>query len=80
MSIFDIVIIILVIAPVIYLFIRLRMKRSGTTADLFITSYGATDAFFHNEQKKAIETIADTNAKKKLEEQASGEDKNKKTD
>ena len=77
MSIFDIIIIILFIAPFIYLLIRLRIKRSGSTADLFITSYGATDAFFHNEQKKAIETIADANAKKKLEEQSSGEDKDK---
>ncbi|MCK4829658.1 hypothetical protein KA005_78770, partial [bacterium] len=35
------------------------IKRGGRIADLFITSYGATDAFFHNEQKNAIDTIAD---------------------
>ena len=77
MGFWDIVIIIAVLAPVIYLFIRLRIKRSGTTADLFITSYGATDAFFHNEQKQAIETIADTNAHKKMEDQSLGDDKDK---
>ena len=77
MTILDIFIIILVLAPFIYLFIRLRIKRSGTMTDLFITSYGATDAFFHNDQKKAIETIADTNAHKKMEEQSSGNDENK---
>jgi len=77
MEILDIFIIILVIIPIVYLFIRLRIKRSGTTADLFIRSYGATDSFFHNEQKNAIETIADTNAHKKMEEQSSGDDKDK---
>ena len=77
MGFWDIVIIVAVLAPIIYLFIRLRIKRSGTTADLFVTSYGATDAFFHNEQKQAIETIADTNAHKKMEEQSAGDDKDK---
>ena len=77
MDFLDIIIIIAVLAPFIYLFIRLRIKRSGTTADLFVTSYGATDAFFHNEQKHAIETIADTNAHKKMEEQSAGDDKDK---
>ena len=77
MEFLDILILILVIAPIVYLFIKLRIKRSGTTADLFITSYGATDAFFQNEQKNAIETIADTNAHKKMEEQSSGADKDK---
>ena len=77
MNLLDYVIILLVVAPIIYLFIKLRIKRSGTTADLFISSYGATDAFFHHEQKKAIETIADANAHKKMEEQSSEDDKDK---
>jgi hypothetical protein len=77
MKFWDVVIIVLVLFPFIYLFIRLRIKRSGTTAGLFITSYGATDAFFHHEQKQAIETIANTNAHKKMEEQSSADDKDK---
>ena len=77
MKFWDVVVIIVILAPFIYLFIRLRIKRSGTTADLFITSYGATDAFSHNEQKQAIETIANTNAHKKMEDQSAGDDKDK---
>ena len=74
MDFFDYLIVILVLAPVIYLFIRLRVNRGGSTRDLFISSYGATDAFYHNEKKKAIETIADSNAHKKMEEQSSADD------
>jgi hypothetical protein len=77
MSLIDYVIVISIIGLVIFLFVRLRIKRSGSTADLFITSYGATDAFFHNEQKHAIETIADTNASKKMENQSDSDPKNK---
>jgi hypothetical protein len=73
----DYIIVLLLIGLVIFLFVRLRIKRGGSTADLFITSYGATDAFFHNEQKNAIETIADSNANKKLEDQSDSDPKTK---
>ena len=45
-------------------------------ANSFIISYGATDSFYHNEKKKAIEMIADRNAQKKIDEQSSSDDTN----
>ena len=78
MTFIDFVIVIAVIGLVIFLFVRLRTRRSGSTADLFITSYGATDAFFHSEQKHAIETIADTNASKKMDDQSDSDPETKK--
>ena len=44
---------------------------------MFIITYGATDSFYNEEKKKAIEMIADQNAHKKMDEQKSGEPKEK---
>ncbi len=72
----------LITASVVILFfffflIQFWRKGRGSGAGMFIITYGATDSFYNEEKKKAIEMIADQNAHKKMDEQKSGEPKEK---
>jgi hypothetical protein len=73
LAVLDYLIIFLIVGIFVYLFVQLRRKGRGSSAHTFITSYGATDAFYHREKKKAIEIIADINSNKKMEEQSSSD-------
>ncbi len=68
-----------ILGLVTYLFARLRRKGRGSGAAMFMITHGATDAFYDHDKKKAIETIVERNAGKKMEEQSSS-GKKKSTD
>ncbi len=64
-----------IIIAVVFIFIRITImlrKRGGSLTTLVL---GATDEFLIKDKSKAAETIVDLKAGKKMEEQATGEDK-----
>ncbi len=60
----------------VFLFVKiaLRIRRQGGTMTTVV--HGSLDSFYNKEQKKAVEMVVEKQAKKKLDEQTSGEDQN----
>ena len=59
----------------IFIYIALKLKRRGGSIQTIM--FGATDLFYDKDQKRAIEVVVEQKAGKKMEEQSSGEPKEK---
>ncbi|UCG50867.1 MAG: hypothetical protein JSW58_11770 [Candidatus Latescibacterota bacterium] len=65
----------LILAIVLIIFVRISRKaRRGGTGGATITTFGALYDLHNKDRRRAIETIVEMNAGKKLEEQESSDD------
>jgi hypothetical protein len=67
----GVAIVILVVASAIFIRISRKARRGGSGAT--VTGFGALYDLHNRDKRRAIETIVEVNAGKKLEEQKSGE-------
>lgn len=74
----DAVIVIAVFGLLFMILLAVKKRIRGSGGGLFLTVSGASDAFYDQEKKKAVETIAERNAHKKMEEQSSADPRDKK--
>jgi len=65
---------------VVLLFIRLALRIRKNGGSMTTTVHGSLDAFYNKDKKKAVEMVIEKRSGKKLEEQSSSDDKDKKID
>lgn len=68
----DILVLLIVLSAFIFLFIKIALllrKRGGSLTSVM---YGATDAFYNRDKRKAIEVVVNKHSNKKQNEQESG--------
>jgi hypothetical protein len=72
---FNILFVIIILAAVIFVFIRIAVKIRRGGGSFTTLMYGATDEFYNKDKKKAIEQVIEQKAGKKMTEDTSGESK-----
>ncbi len=70
---FDIIWVFGILALVIFVFIRIAVKIRRGGGSMTTLMYGATDAFYDKDKRKAIEYVAEQKANKKMSEETSGD-------
>jgi hypothetical protein len=76
-DIFSIFLVLAILLLFSGIFVKVSHSLRKGGGSMTTIMYGATDAFYNKDQKKAIEIIVELKAGKKLEEQNSEEPKNK---
>ncbi len=71
---FDIILVFGILAAVVLVFIRIAVKIRRGGGSMTTLMYGATDAFYDKDKRKAIEYVAEQKANKKMAEQTSGDE------
>ncbi len=74
-EILNILFVIIILAAVIFAFIRIAVKIRRGGGNFTTLMYGATDEFYNKDKKKAIEQVVEQKAGKKMTEDTSGESK-----
>jgi hypothetical protein len=76
-DIFSIFLTLAILLLFIGIFVKVSRGLRKGGGSMTTIMYGATDAFYHKDKKKAIEVIVEQKAGKRLEEQSSEDPENK---